>query len=488
MENSAKRATFATKLGILAATAGSAVGLGNIWRFPSQTAQDGGAIFFFIYIACVVFFGAPVVLAEFITGRAGKANASRAYKNLAPGKKFYLFGIFSTLTAFLILGYYMVVSGWTFYYLYLALTGTLSHTTNFEALFQDLVNDAPAQIASMAAIVIFSAGIVAFGVKKGIELSSKLMMPLMLGVMFVLCVRALTLPGAGEGLAYLWKPNFENAASAGTRIFTDALGQSFFSLSLGMGVLMVYASYFKKEVSLVRTTGLMAGLDTAIAVLAGIVIFPAAFALADDPGTMVETLKTGGPGLVFIAIPKLLQVLPAAGLWSLLFFLLLALAALTSAISLFEVVTAYIHEEFRFTLPKKIVPAPAADGAPDGNAEPRIFRQEYRFSRPFSVMIVSVGVIILGVLSACSLGENSQVTLFGRTFFYWLDCLSAKILLPSGGIFISLFVGRYLDEKLLRGELASAGPVSDRFFKAYRFILRWIAPTGIAVVLICGLL
>lgn len=484
-EKTTTRATFGTKLGILAATAGSAVGLGNIWRFPSQTAQDGGAIFVFVYLACVAFFGIPIVLAEFVIGRAGKANSARAYRNLAPQKSFQFFGVLSILAAFLIMGFYMVVAGWTLEYLMLSLTGELGCTQDFSALFGSLCNDAGTQIAWMAVFVFGTAGIVAFGVKKGIELASKLMMPLLLAVMLILCVRALTLPGAGAGLSYLFAPNLENARSAGARILTDALGQSFFSLSVGMGCLMTYASYFGKDVRLAKTAGTMATLDTAVALLAGVIIFPAAFALSAHPETMTATLKEGGPGLVFIAIPQLLQSLPGAQIWSVFFFALLILASLTSTISLLEVITAFIHEEVRITLPKKIRLRNWGGGTNGGNVN---LPQEYRISRPFAALAVSAGIVALGVGCALSLGKDSQLEIFGKTFFDTLDFLTAKLMMPVGGIFISLFVGWRLDKKILEAELSNAGTLPLRFFKAYRFLLRWVAPAGIVVVLLAGLL
>lgn len=475
------RVTFGTKLGIIAATAGSAVGLGNIWRFPSQTAQDGGAIFVFVYLACVAFFGMPIVLAEFILGRAGKANSAGTYRNLAPGKKFHYFGYFAIIAAFLIMGFYMVVSGWTMEYLALSITGELGRTQDFAALFDQLRNSPGTQIFWMAVFMISTAGIVAFGVKKGIELASKLMMPLLFLVMIILCVRAVTLPGAGEGLTYLFAPNLENARSAGARILTDALGQSFFSLSVGMGCLMTYASYFGKDVRLAKTAGTMATLDTSVALLAGVMIFPAAFALTTDPGSMVETLKTGGPGLVFIAIPQLLQSLPAAQLWSIFFFLLLVLASLTSTISLLEVITAFVHEEVRVTLPKPIRLRKSA-------TENTVLHQEYRIARPFAVTVISAGVIFLGVLCSYSLGADTSLVIFGLNFFDFLDYITAKLMMPIGGIFISLFAGWYLDKKILAAELSNAGTIPLRFFKTYRFILRFVAPVGIAVVLVCGLI
>lgn len=469
------RATFGTKLGILAATAGSAVGLGNIWRFPSQTAQDGGAFFVFVYLACVAFFGVPVVLAEFMLGRAGKANPARVYHNLAPGGWFHIFGFFAITAAFLIMGFYMVVAGWTLEYLRLSINGTLSSTNDFGVLFSALANDAGTQIFRMAVFVLGTGGIVAFGVKKGIELASKLMMPLLLLVLIVLCARALTLPGAGAGVAYLFAPNFASVKDAGVCVLTDALGQCFFSLSVGMGVLMTYASYFGRDVRLAKTAGTMAALDTTVALLAGVIIFPAAFALAAHPESMTETLKAGGPGLVFITIPQLLQSLPASAMWSAFFFLLLVLASLTSTISLFEVITAFVHEEVRVTFPKKTC----------GNAE---HRREYRISRPVATVVISALVIVLGVFCACSLSKDSALRIFGMTFFDFLDFLTAKLMMPIGGIFISLFAGWRLDKKILEAEYTNAGTLSLRFFKAYRFLLRWVAPLGIATVLVSGLI
>lgn len=491
METQNVRATFGTKLGIIAATAGSAIGLGNIWRFPSQTAQDGGAIFVFVYLACVAFFGVPIVLAEFILGRAGKANSSRAYKNLAPGKKFHAFGFLSISVAFLIMGFYMVVSGWTLEYLWISLTGEITQTTDFAALFSSLLNDAETQIFWMIVFTLATAGIVAFGVKKGIELASKLMLPLLFLVLIILCVRAVTLPGAGAGLTYLFAPNLDNAASAGTHVLTDALGQCFFSLSVGMGCLMTYASYFKRDVKLQKTAATMATLDTMVALLAGVMIFPTAFALTTDPGSMVETLKAGGPGLVFIAVPQLLQSLPAAQLWSILFFVLLILASLTSTISLLEVVTAFVHEEIRITLPKKIRRiSPKKNSAEECGAETgeeSVLRQEYKVARPFATIVISLGVIALGIACSFSLGENSSLKLFGMSFFDFLDFITAKVMMPVGGIFISLFTGWYLDKKILAAELSSAGTCSVAFFKIYSFVLRYIAPVGILAVLVCGL-
>lgn len=482
-----KRATFATKLGIIAATAGSAVGLGNIWRFPSQTAQDGGAVFVLIYLACVAFFGIPIVLAEFLLGRAGKANTAGIFRNLAPGKKFHIFGYFSVILALFIIGFYIVVAGWTLEYLWLALSGNLSAETDFAATFGSLVNDGQTQIVCLIVFALVNALIVAGGIRKGIELASKLMMPLLGIVMVILCIRAVTLPGAGEGLVYLFAPNFENVKNTGAQIFMDALGQSFFSLSVGTGCLMTYASYFKRDVNLAKTAGTMAALDTGIAILAGVIIFPAAFALSVDPSSTVEALKTGGPGLVFITIPQLLQSLPFAQFWSILFFLLLVLASLTSTISMLEIITAFIHEEVRIKLPKPLQVFGVRDADNDvGDHLPALKKDQFRISRPVAAIGITIGVIALGSVCALSLEENSSIALFGMSAFDLLDYISAKLMMPLGGIFISLFAGWYLDKKILAAELSNNGKLSMGFFKAYSFILRYIVPVGIMIVLVYG--
>lgn len=447
--NASKRATFGTKLGILAATAGSAVGLGNVWRFPSETADSGGAIFLFIYLACVCFFGVPLVLAEFIIGRAGRANPAGAYRNLAPGKPFHYFGMFAVLAGILILGFYMVVAGWTFDYFCLASSGKLGPDSDFGAVFKDLANSPWRQTFWMAVAVVSTAVIVGFGVKKGIELASKLMMPLLFLLLVVMCVRAVTLPNAGAGLAFLFSPDFSQVTPD---VFMSALGQSFFSLSLGMGCLIVYASYFGSDVRLGKTAGQLAVVDTLVAVLAGITIFSTAFAAAGENSAEVTTaLRNGGPGLIFETLPKLFQALPLGEFWASLFFFLLILATITSAISLYEIVTSFLHEEFKI-------------------------------SRTAAVIIISVFVLLTGYFSAASLGEGSWLVFNKKSLFDWLDTITATWMMPIGGLFVSWFTGWYLDKKLVRAQLSNNDALTIRFFKVYLFLLRYVAPVGIITI------
>lgn len=441
---SEKRATFASKIGVVAAAAGSAVGLGNIWRFPSQTADGGGAIFILVYIGCILFFGIPLMVSEFLVGRASRANTAGAYHKLAPGTQWKWIGRLGVLTGFVIMGFYMVVCGWTLVYFFQSLSGHLAGVTDFSANFMALQGNPTKQIVWMVIFTFLTAFFILSGVKKGIEQSAKIMMPLLFLLLIILAVRAITLDGAAQGLNFLFKPDLSHVKST---VFLDAMGQAFFSLSLGMGCMITYGSYFNDRTPLVKTSVQVSVLDTLVAVLAGVVIFPAAFALTTNPGTIVDDLVAGGPGLLFITLPELFNQMPGSMIWSAFFFCLLALAALTSTISLMEVVTVYIHEE-------------------------------YRISRRKSTLLVTAGVIILGAFSS-----------FSSSFFNFLDVSSAKFMLPIGGFFISLFVGWYLDQKLVYAQLTNDGKLKFGigFLKTYIFLLRYVAPIAILAIFIYGL-
>ena len=440
-----KRITFASKLGIVAAAAGSAVGLGNIWRFPSETADGGGALFIFLYIACIAFFGIPLMMGEFLIGRAGRANASRSFENIAPGTQWKWVGRLGIITGFLILGFYMVVCGWTLEYIVQSISGQLMSSESFHTTFGELQQSPLRQVVWMSLFTVLTASFILAGVKKGIEQSAKILMPILFLLLLILGIRSVTLPGAQEGLSFLFKPNFEHVKST---IFLDAMGQAFFSLSIGMGAMTTYGSYFRDDSNLRKTAVQVSVLDSLVAVLAGIVIFPAAFALTQSPDSIVSTLVKGGPGLLFITIPELFHHLPFSSLWATLFFVLLGIAALTSTISLMEVVTNFLNEEFNI---------------PRRNA----------------IILVSVGVAILGVISS-----------FSPQFFDMLDYTTAKILLPLSGLFISIFIGWYLDRKITRAQLTNNGllSVSVRFLKGYIFILKFVAPVGIVAIFVYGLL
>lgn len=440
-----KRVTFASKLGVVAVAAGSAVGLGNIWRFPSQAADGGGAIFIFVYIGCILFFGIPLMMSEFIIGRSARANTAGAFNILAPGTQWKWIGRLGVLTGFFIMGFYMVVCGWTVDYFIQSVSGNLNNVSDFSAHFNELLANPLKQTVLMISFTVLTAFFILAGVRKGIENSSKILMPLLFILLIILAVRALMLDGASEGLDFLFKPNMENVKST---LFLDAMGQAFFSLSLGMGCMITYGSYINNSNNLTKTAVQVSFIDIMVAILSGVIIFPSAFALAGNSDTIVGNLVAGGPGLLFITLPELFNQMPAAMIWAAMFFFLLAVAALTSTISLMEVVTLYIYEE-------------------------------YRISRRKSTLIVTLGVIILGVISS-----------YSTQFFNLLDVSSAKYMLPAGGLFISIFVGWYLNKKLVYAQITNNGKLKFgvTFLKVYIFILRYIAPIAISAIFIYGLL
>ena len=436
------RATFGSKLGVIMATVGCAVGLGNIWRFPYMLGQNGGAAFLAVYILCIILLGLPVMLSEFFIGRYTRKNAAGAFKVLAPGTKWSLIGYNGVLASFLILGFYSVVAGWTLEYMLQAVTGSLSDKAP-EAFAQDFKLFSTVIFRPIFWTVTFiglTHFIVVSGVKEGIERTSKVMMPMLFFILLALCIRSVTLPNASEGLYFLFKPDFSKITSA---VVLSAMGQAFFSLSIGMGCLITYSSYFSKDTKMQITALQVTILDTLVAVMAGVMIFPAVFSFGIAP--------TAGPELVFITLPNVFQQLPMGAIWSLVFFLLLALAALTSTISLHEVATAYVHEEYQITRTK-------------------------------AAWFVSGGVMVLGILSSLSIGIWKEYTLFGLTFFDLLDYLTAKIMLPFGGMLICIYLGNRVDRKILKEELTNKGTVPFYFFNTYAFFMKYIAPIAIGMI------
>lgn len=436
------RATFGSKLGVIMATVGCAVGLGNIWRFPYMIGQNGGAAFLAIYIICIILLGLPVMLSEFFIGRYTRKNAAGAFKVLAPGTKWSLIGYNGVLASFLILGFYLVVAGWTLEYIIQAVTGSLSDKAPevFAQDFKLFSTEIFRPILWTVTFIGLTHFIVVSGVKEGIERTSKVMMPILFLILLALCIRSVTLPNASEGLYFLFKPDFSKITSA---VVLSAMGQAFFSLSIGMGCLITYSSYFSKDTKMQITALQVTILDTLVAVMAGIMIFPAVFSFGIAP--------TAGPELVFITLPNVFQQLPMGAIWSLVFFLLLALAALTSTISLHEVATAYVHEEYQITRTK-------------------------------AAWFVSGGVMVLGIISSLSIGIWKEYTLFGLTFFDLLDYLTAKIMLPFGGMLICIYLGNRVDRKILKEELTNKGTVPFYFFNTYAFFMKYIAPIAIGMI------
>lgn len=443
------RANFGSKLGVILASAGSAVGLGNIWRFPYETGNHGGAAFIFIYLGCILILGIPIMIAEFLIGRRSRANTAGAYQKLAPGTLWCWVGRMGVLAGFLILSYYSVVAGWTLEFIIEAATNSFAgkSATDYIETFNAFAANPWKPALWLISFLLGTHFIIVKGVEKGIEKSAKIMMPILFVLLIILAGCSISLPNAHIGLEFLLKPDF---SKVDTSVFLGAMGQAFFSLSLGMGCLCTYASYFKQETNLTRTAFSVSIIDTFVAILAGLIIFPAAFSVGIQPDA--------GPSLIFITLPNVFQqafqgIPLLAYVFSVLFYLLLAVAALTSTISMHEVVTAYLHEEFKL-------------------------------NRKRAASLVTGGCMFLGVLCSLSLGVGKEYTLFKMNLFDLFDFTTAKLMLPLGGLCISLFIGWYLDKKIVWEEVSNNNTLKVPFYKLLLFILKFIAPIAIAIIFI----
>lgn len=442
------RESFATKFGVIAATAGSAVGLGNIWRFPYLTGEYGGAAFLVVYLVFVVAIGIPVMLSEFVIGRSAQLNPYGAFKKLAPRKPWYLVGLMGVAAAFMILAFYTTVAGWTLEYIYQAVIGGFPGKDGAQLgeMFSHFRDHSWRPLLWFFLFMGMTAGIIVFGVKKGIEKSTVIMMPLLFVILVVLCIRSLTLPGSLEGIRFLFQPDFSKIDSSA---ILAALGQVFFSMSIGMGTLITYASYFPKSDNLLGTSFSVAFTDTLVAILAGVAIFPAVFSFHIEPGY--------GPGLVFVTLPGIFQQMPGGSFFAVLFFLLLALAALTSTISVLEVIVAFFSEELKMT-------------------------------RKAATWTAAGTVSILGLMSTLAWNPMMKgVTLFGKNVFEVLDFTSANILLPMGGFFIVLFVAWFFGRQKAASELSNEGTLKTGYIPFYMFLIRYIAPVALAIIFLNGI-
>ena len=442
-----ERALFATKIGVIASTVGSAIGLGNIWRFPYITGQDGGAIFLIAYIICILLIGIPLMIAEFIVGRKAKSNVGRAFTRLKPGSHWNIVGYIGIAACIIILGFYMVISGWVTEYLIKSFSNEFIGKSSAElaANFNSFVTDPYRPLLGIFIFLFLNYIIIIQGVTKGIERASNILMPLLFVILIVFCVKALFMPGMKEGLAYLFSPDL---SKLNTKVVLDALGQAFFSLSIGMGILITYGSYFKCNTNLASTASIVTFLNLLMAILAGMIIFPATFSFGINP--------TQGPELIFITLPNVLQKFAHPHLWSILFFLLVAVAAITSTISLCEVVVAYIHEEFRM-------------------------------SRNKAALILMLIVAVLSVLCSLSFGVLKEATIFGRTIFDFSDFFSANILLPSSGFLLAIFVGWKMRSKYVYTELISNNRLPRPLFHAIMFCIRYLAPVSIIFIFLSSM-
>lgn len=446
------RENFGSKVGVILAAAGSAVGLGNIWRFPIETGRNGGAAFILVYIGCILVMGIPVMVSEFLIGRHTQANTSRAYQKLAPRTQWKWVGRLGVCTGFIILSYYSVVAGWTMEYAWLAVCNSFEgHTAaDYPRIFQDFASDPWRPVFWLVAFILITHYVIMRGVTKGIERWSKILMPMLFVFVIVLVVCSVSLPNAGQGVEFLVRPDFSRIDG---KVVLSAMGQAFYSLSLGMGCLCTYASYFDRSTNLTKTALNVCAIDTLVALMAGFIIFPAAAAASYSLSP-----EDIGPSLIFITLPNVFQQAFGGLPWlaygfSVMFYLLIVIAALTSAISLHEVVTSYMSEEF--DIPRK------------------------------KAAWVETGCcIVLGVFCSLSFGLLKDARLFGKSIFDLFDWTSSNLCLPVGGMFISVFAGWYLNRQLFRDEVTNGGSVRAPYFKALVFVLRYVTPVAILGVLL----
>ncbi|MDD7461249.1 MAG: sodium-dependent transporter [Prevotellaceae bacterium] len=443
---SGERINFGSKLGMVLATAGAAVGLGNVWRFPYMTGENGGAVFLLVYVFCILLLGIPCMVSEFIIGRRGAANTARAYAKLSNGKPWKYIGVLGVFTAFLITGYYAVVSGWCMQYVYASLAGNLSgNSTEIAAYFRTFMAHPLIPVVWTATILGITHYVITRGVRGGIEKASKLFMPTLFILLLLSVVASCLLPGAWDGIRFLFHPDWSKLNSD---VFLAALGQAFYSLSIGMACNATFASYFNRKTNLLNTALQISFIDSFVAVLAGLVIFPAAFSVGVSPDS--------GPSLIFITLPSVFQQafgsLPLVGnLVAVMFYALLTLAALTSLISLHEVSTVFICEEFKI-------------------------------SRKKSATIVTLLCTLIGTFCSLSLGGREWLMIGGKALFDVFDFVTGQVFLPIGGLLTCFFLGWYVPKKLVRDELTNDGTLSSTFFHVYYFCLRYICPACILAI------
>ncbi|MBQ9664969.1 MAG: sodium-dependent transporter [Bacteroidaceae bacterium] len=447
-----ERENFGSKVGAILAAAGSAVGLGNVWRFPIETGQNGGAAFIIIYVLCILMLGLPIMISEFLIGRYTHANTAGAFRIVSNGSPWKWVGRMGVFTGWFILCYYVVVGAWTMHYTFLSVTNAFYEVpaTEYEGIFNGFVSSPWMPTLWLLVFIVVIHFVITRGVQSGIEKSAKVMMPTLFVITVFLAVCSVMLPGATQGIEFLLKPDWSKVDSG---VILDAMGQAFYSLSLGMGCLCTYASYFDKKTPLAKSALNVAVIDTVIAIMAGFIIFPSVFNIGMNPNEVGV-----GASLTFISLPNVFQQALGDGsflavIFSTLFYFLLFVAALTSAISLHEVATAYVTEEFHL-------------------------------SRKKGALLVTVTVLVLGTLCSLSFGPLSGVILFDRNIFSLFDDLSGRILLPVGGMLISIFAGWVLDRKLYRDEISNGGDLKTPYFKMLIFSLRYVAPVAIGLVLL----
>ena len=445
------RDTFGSKFGIIAAVAGSAIGLGNIWKFPYMAGANGGSAFLLIYLVFLLILGVPAMMAEFTVGRKGRANAFTSFANLTGGSAWKWVGMMGILSSFFILAFYSTVAGWTLDYIVRTFTFKAPNGpfTQPEAYFAQFSASGWLPILYQVIFILATALVVKLGVTKGIERTTKWMMPILLLLMVIIVIRSVTLPGAAEGVSFLFKPDFSKVT---IDTCLNAMGQAFFSLSLAAGVVLIYGSYVKSTDNMMTSTASVAISSTVVAVLAGLMIFPATFSFGVAP--------TSGPNLIYVALPSIFRNMVGGQFFALLFFILLAMAALTSTISMLEAVIGFVSEHFHI-------------------------------SRSTAIWISIAAVAIFAIPATLSfMPEPMHLPswLGGKTVFGSLDFLTSNILMPAGCLLTVLFVSWGPGRKWFQDEVTNGGTIGRRWYKPLGFLLKWVTPVLVAVILVWGVL
>lgn len=440
-----ERANFKNTLGVILATAGSAVGLGNVWRFPYMTGQNGGASYIVIYILCVLLLGIPCMISEFIIGRHSASNTARAYNKM--GNRWWgIIGMLSVSTGFLITCYYVIVSGWCLQYMYATVLGELlGDAAYFISYFSDFSSNPWKPLLWVAVFMGITHWVIIHGVRGGIERASKVLMPALFILLLVIVVASCMLPGAERGISFLLKPDFSKIDGS---VCLNAMGQSFYSLSIGMGCICTYASYFSRRTNLSQSAIQISVIDCLVAILAGLMIFPAAFSVGVQPDS--------GPSLIYITLPNVFQqafsAVPFVGtIVSFSFYALMSLAALTSMISLHEVSTAF-------------------------------FQEEMHISRKRSATIVSVSTSVIAIFCSLSLAGVDWLVIGGKSLFDWFDFVTGQLFLPIVGFFACLFIGWYVPKDIVRDEFTNWGTLRSPLYPVFLVCVRFVCPTGILLV------
>lgn len=446
-----KRETFSTGLAVFFATLGSAVGLGNIWKFPYVVGANGGGAFLLVYLICIVLVGIPVMVCEFYIGRKTRKNAVGAFEKLSPGTPWKGVGILGVMTAFIIMFFYSDVSGWVYSYVFKAITGQLNtlNPNTAKAIFEKTSIGPASAVIWQAVVFIVVAIILIAGVKNGIERITKTLLPILFVLIIICDIRAMTLPSSGLGLKFLYSVDFSKIKGG---VILTALGLAFFKLSLGMGTMITYGSYFTEDNNLLYTPIKVALSDVSVSLLAGMAIFPAVFTFKMEPNA--------GPGLLFMTVPMVFSKMPFGKILLACFFILTAIAATTAMMSLVEVPVAY-------------------------------FSEEKGMQRKNAVILTIIIMFTIGILATLSANKKcllGNVNIFGYSFFDFFDKLSSNILMPVGGLLTAIFVGYFVKKQDLMKEISNNGTLNnEHMFNMFYVIVKYITPILLIIIFLNGL-